>query len=73
MSRGIEMGSGRGQVVRIGVVTDIHATAENWPDTQRLLERVLETFAEQNVACVVELGDRINEASPEADREMVCR
>ena len=67
------MGSGRGQVVRIGVVTDIHATAENWPDTQRLLERVLETFAEQNVACVVELGDRINEASPEADREMVCR
>lgn len=60
-------------VARIGVVTDIHGTEEQWPHTERLLQRALETFAQQRVDAVVDLGDRINEVSADADRQLVQR
>lgn len=63
----------RGHIARVGVVTDIHTAPGQWPRTERLLERALQTFAEYRVDCVVDLGDRINETSPEADRELVRR
>lgn len=57
--------------MRIGLITDIHGHKHTWKVQRKKLAAAVETFRRHGVDCIVELGDRIKEASREDDVEVI--
>lgn len=57
--------------LRIGLITDIHGHKASWDGQRKKLAAAVETFRRCGVDCIVELGDRIKEASREDDADMM--